>query len=121
MKEWKGREKGKKLARTLNTWDKGWEIPYGEEASSIQTLERFADWDSRAAGPSLRKMPEDVCVERAFRSHEVAPKLGLDETVELLTRVVDAGEEDPNLRTLSAALKATLPPPPLPCRLELSY
>ena len=37
-----------------------------------------------------------------------APKLGLDETVELLSRVLGAGDEDPDLSALSAALKAKL-------------
>ena len=47
-------------------------------------------------------------MERAFPPHEVAPKLGLDETVELLTRVLGASEEDPDLSALSAALKNKL-------------
>ena len=37
-----------------------------------------------------------------------APKLGLDETVELLSRVLGAGDEDPHLSALSAALKTIL-------------
>ena len=37
-----------------------------------------------------------------------APKLGLDETMELLSRVLGAGDEDPDLSALSAALKAKL-------------
>ena len=37
-----------------------------------------------------------------------APKLGLDETIELLSRVLGAGDEDPDLSALSAALKAKL-------------
>ena len=37
-----------------------------------------------------------------------APKLGLDETMELLTRVLGARDEDPDLSALSAALKAKL-------------
>ena len=37
-----------------------------------------------------------------------APKLGLDETMELLSRVLGAGDEDPDLSALSAALKAGL-------------
>ena len=50
-----------------------------------------------------------------------APKLGFDETVELLTRVLGAGEEDRDLSVLSTALKTKLrlsdlkKPPPLPC------
>ena len=37
-----------------------------------------------------------------------APKLGLDETMELLSRVLGAGDGDPDLSALSAALKARL-------------
>ena len=85
----------------------------------------FTDWESRETATSLKKMPEPFCVEHAFPPHEVAPKLGFDETVELLTRVMGASEEDPDLSSLSAALKNKLrlpdvrkPPPPPQCRLE---
>ena len=61
-----------------------------------------------APTPSMRKVPEPVCVERAFPPHEVAPKLGLDETIELLTRVLGASEEDQDLSALFAALKTKL-------------
>ena len=37
-----------------------------------------------------------------------APKLALDETMELLSRVLGAGDEEPDLSALSAALKAKL-------------
>ena len=37
-----------------------------------------------------------------------APKLGLDETMELLSRILGAGDEDPDLSALSAALKTKL-------------
>ena len=37
-----------------------------------------------------------------------APKLGLNETMELLSQVLGAGEEDPDLSALSAALKCEL-------------
>ena len=37
-----------------------------------------------------------------------APNLGLDETMELLSRVLGAGDEDPDLSALSAALKTKL-------------
>ena len=54
-----------------------------------------------------------------------APKLGLDETMDLLSQVLGAsneGDEDPNLSAPSAALKANLglghlKSPPLPCPL----
>ena len=64
-----------------------------------------------ALGPS--------CVERSLPPRMAAPKLGPDETTKLLSRVLGAGDEDPDLNTLSAALKARLevshlkkPPPP---------
>ena len=44
--------------------------------------------------------PEPLYVERAL-----FPKLGFDETVELLTRVFGASEEDPELSALCAAFK----------------
>ena len=37
-----------------------------------------------------------------------ASKLGLDETIELLSRVLGAGDEDPDLSALSAAVKVKL-------------
>ena len=55
-----------------------------------------------------------------------APKLGLDETMELLSRVVGAGDEDPNLSALSVALKTKFglsdlkkPPPTMSSGVEL--
>ena len=55
-----------------------------------------------------------------------APKLGLDETMDLLSRVLDAGDEDPDLSALPAALKTKLglsdlkkPPPTLSPGVEL--
>ena len=56
-----------------------------------------SDWESRAATPSL-----DPKFYRPTRAPEVEvprelPKAGLDETVELLTRVLGSIEEDPDL------------------------
>ena len=55
-----------------------------------------------------------------------APKCGLDETMELLSRVLGAGEEHPDLSALSAALKAKLglsdlkkPPPTMSAGVEV--
>ena len=39
-----------------------------------------------------------------------ASKLGLDEAMDLLSRVLSAGDEDPDLSALSAALKVKLGP-----------
>ena len=55
-----------------------------------------------------------------------APKLGLDETMDLLNLVLGAGDEDPDLSALSAALKTKLglsdlkkPPPTISPSMEL--
>ena len=55
-----------------------------------------------------------------------APSLGLDETIELLSRFLGAGDEDPHLSALSAALKTKLglfdlkkPPPTMSPGVEL--
>ena len=53
-------------------------------------------------------MPKPFFVARAFCAQKVAPTPGLDETVELLTRVLGVSEEDPDLTALSAALKSKL-------------
>ena len=58
--------RGKEVAGNIKTWGEGWEIAYGEDDASIHTSEMFADWESRATTPSLKKMPEPVCEERAF-------------------------------------------------------
>ena len=51
-----------------------------------------------------------------------APKVGLDETMKLLSWVLGAGDDNHDLSALSAALKAklglsNLKRPPLPCPL----
>ena len=124
VKEWRG--KGKEQADTLKRWDEGWEVPFGEEAASIHSLEMFADLKTRVTTPLLKKMPELVCVERAFPPQDVAPTLGLDDTPQLLTSVLGAGEEQSDLSTLSAALKTKLrlsnlmkPPPTMSPGVEL--
>ena len=55
-----------------------------------------------------------------------APKLGLDETIDLLFRVLGAGDEDTDLSAFSAALKTKLrlsdlkrPPPTMSPGVEL--
>ena len=49
--------------------------------------------------------PEPKCVDGGLPRRMAAPKLALDETMELLSRVLRAGDEDPDLSALSAALK----------------
>ena len=74
-------------------------------ADSIQTSEMFVDLESRAPTPSLRKEPKPVKVEGAPPPHQDSPEVVLHEMVELLTRALGGGEEDPDLSTLSVALK----------------
>ena len=102
------------------TWGEGFEAPYGEisATTSNDSSEWEEDWISREPTPSLPSRPrppsppgvcpEPVRVERGLPSRMAAPKLGLDETMELLSRVLGAGDEDPDLSALSAALKAKL-------------
>ena len=60
-------------------------------------------------GPSPRAVaPEPTSVDRGLPSQMAAPKLGVDETMELLSRVPRAGDEDPDLSAFSAALKTKL-------------
>ena len=102
------------------TWGEGFEAPYGEISATTcnDSSECQEDWISREPTPSLPSRPrppsprgvcpEPVRVERGLPSRMAAPKLGLDETMELLSRVLGAGDEDPDLSALSAALKAKL-------------
>ena len=102
------------------TWGEGFEAPYGEisATTSNDSSEWEEDWISREPTPSLPSRPrppsprwacpEPVRVERGLPSRMAAPKLGLDETMELLFWVLRAGDEDPDLSALSAALKAKL-------------
>ena len=70
--------------------------------------------------------PEPSCVEQGLPPRIAAPKLGLNETMELLSRVLGTNDEDPNTSALSAALKAKLglsdlkkPPPTMSLGVEL--
>ena len=110
----------------IKTKEDEWEVPYGQEANSIQIFKMFAERQYRATTPCMRKVAEPPSFERGFPPHEVAPKLGVDETVELLTKVVGAKEEDPHLSDLFAALKTQLgfsdltkPPPTISHGVEL--
>ena len=119
------------------------EIPHGEMTwfSSAQSSEWEPDWVSveptppeetkehecLKPGTSLRAVaPEPTCMDRSLPPRMTAPKLGLDETMELLSRVLGAGGEDPDLSALSAALKTKLglsdlkkPPPTMSPGVEL--
>ena len=67
-----------------------------------------AEWESRATTPWVMSTPEPLCFGGGLPPRDVACNLGLDETVELLTRVLAAGEEGLDVSTLSAARKTTL-------------
>ena len=126
------------------TWDEEtFEIPHGEMdwSSSSQSSEWEPDWVSRKPtpleepnkheclkpGPSPRAVaPEPTSVDRGLPPRMAAPKLGLEETMELLSRVLGAGDEDLDLSALSAALKTKLvlselkkPPTTMSPRVEL--
>ena len=102
------------------TWGEGFEAPYGETSATTSNDSSGweEDWISREPTPSLPSRPrppsppgvcpEPMHVETGLPSRMAAPKLGLDETMELLSRVLGAGDEDPDLSALSAALKAKL-------------
>ena len=108
------------------TWaEETFEIPHGKMdwSSSAQSSEREPDPVSREPtppvkpreheclkpGPSPRAVaPEPRSVDRGLPPRMAAPKLGLDETMELLSRVRGAGDQDPDLSALSAALKTKL-------------
>ena len=67
-----------------------------------------------------------TCVDRGLPPRMAAPKLGLDETMDLLSRVLGAGDEDLDLSAFSAALKTKLglsdlkkPPPTMSLGVEL--
>ena len=71
--------------------------------------ERPKEHECLKPGPSPRAVaPEPTSVDRGLPPRMAAPKLGLEETMELLSRVLGAGDEDPDLSALSAALKTKL-------------
>ena len=102
--------------------DDTFEIPYGKcvASASPRSLQWEPDWVSGEHTP----MKEPECMERESSPRCVAlqptwvqrglpprvaaPKLGLEETMELLSRGLGAGEEDVKLSALSTALKAKL-------------
>ena len=108
------------------TWgEEKFEIPHGKMdwSLSAHSSEREANWVSEEPTPpeepkeherlkprpSLRAVaPEPRCMDRGLPPRMAAPKLALDEIMELLSRVLGAGDEDPDLSALSAALKTKL-------------
>ena len=60
-------------------------------------------------GPSHRAVAlEPTCLDPGLPPRMAAPKLCLDETMDLLSQVLGAGDEDPDLNAWSAALKTKL-------------
>ena len=102
------------------TWVEEFQIPYGKCAASASahSSEWEPDWICWEPTPTKEPVcmerepspcaPDPVCVERGLPPRMAAPKLGLDETMELLSRVLGAGEEGPDLSALSAAVKGKL-------------
>ena len=126
------------------TWaEETFEIPHGEMDWSLlaQSSDREPDWVSGEPtppekpkeyeclkpGPSPRALaPEHTSVDRGLPPSMAAPKLGLDETMELLSWVLGEGDENLDPSALSAALKTKLglsdlkkPPPTMSPRVEL--
>ena len=126
------------------TWgEETFEIPHGKMdwSSSAQSSQWESGWVSEEPtppeepkeheclkpDPSPRAVaPLPTCVDRCLPPRMAAPKLGLHETMELLTRVLGAGDENADLSALSAALKKKLglsdlkkPPPTMSPDVEL--
>ena len=138
VRKGKGKETAMMGPMFGTAWGEEFEIPLGECAASASanSSEWEPDWISRGPTPTKEPVcmerepspcaPEPLCVERGLPPRMTAPKLGLNETMELLSLVLDAGEEDPDLSALSAALKAKLglsdlkkPPPTMSPGVEL--
>ena len=116
----KGNETAMMAPMVGTTLGEEFEIPYGKCAAPAWA--HSSEWEpnviSREPTPTkepvcmerepFSRAPEPVCVEPGLPPRMPAIKLGLDETMELLSRVLGVGEEDRHLSALSAALKATL-------------
>ena len=57
--------------------------------------------------------PKIICLTNVREVPKELPKLGLDDTVELLTKILGASDEDPDLNTFSVPLKTNLGLPDL--------
>ena len=126
------------------TWEEEtFEIPHGELdwSSSAQSSDWEPDWASGEPMPPAERKKheclkpgpspsalgsEPTSVDGGLPPRMAAPKLGLDETMELLSWVLGAGDEDPNLSALSAGLRTQLglsdlkkPPPTMSPGVEL--
>ena len=126
------------------TWaGETFKIPHGktDRSSSAQSSECEPHWVSGQPmppekgkeyeclkpGPSPKVLaPESRSVDRGLPPQMAALKLGLDDTMGLLSRVVGARDEDPDLSAFSAALKTKSglfdlkkPPPTMSQSVEL--
>ena len=108
------------------TWgEETFEIPQGEMNCSASALSSEWEPDSVSEepmpaeelktheclqpGPVPRAVAhKPTCVDRVLPPHMAACKLGLDGTMDLLSGLLGAGDEDPDLSALSAALKTKL-------------
>ena len=141
----KGKWRDAPLGTTfMAAWgEETFEIPHGEMewSMSAKSSEWEPDWVSEEPtppeerkeheclkpGPSPRPVaPEPTCVDRGVPRRMAAFQLDLDETMDLFSRVLGAGEEDLDLSVLSAALKTKLglsdwkkPPPSMSPGVEL--
>ena len=104
----------------------------GDQRTRAQPLdptppERLKKHECLKAGPSPRAVaPKPTSVDRGLPQGMATPKLGLDETMELISRVLGSGDEDPDLSAFLAALKTNLglsdlkkPPPTMSPGVEL--
>ena len=98
--------RGKGFEKTLKTWEADWESPLGADKESLEAAEMFKDLESRAATPSLE--PKISGSMKGPGVPRELSKFGLDETVQLQTKVLGAGDEEADLSVLSAASKTKL-------------
>ena len=141
----KGKGKDAPLKKMFGaTWgEETFEIPHGEtnRSASAKLSEWEPDWvseeptppeepkehDCLKPGPSPRAVaPKPTCVDQGLPPRMAPAKVGLDETMDLLSQVLGAGDEDQDLIALAAALKTKLglsdlkkPPPTMSPGVEL--
>ena len=92
------------LETTLKAWEDEWVSPPGRDEESVETAKIFEDWESTATTLSLDRKPQIILpikTERVPEVHDGPVKLGLDATVELLTKVLGASDQDPYLSAVS--------------------
>ena len=123
--------------------EKTFQVPHGEMdwSSSAQSCQWEPDWVSGEPtppekpkeyeclkpGPGPRAVaPGPASVDKGFPPRMAAPKLGVDEAMELLSQVLGASDADPDLSALLAALKTNFglsdlkkPPPTMSPSVEL--